>query len=333
LSMRCIFCLKEGAPTIEHVFPDAIGGTLSITRVCEPCNSWLGTNVDAYLTDHIGILMKRFLLRIPNRDGKTIGLDDILGLGTLADDPEQRIKLVRERRGDRITPQLLYKSQRIQSEDGKETVRITADECQAPDLEKIIQRTLRREGLSPLSETELQAKVAELKKQIRTLEQPCVRHDLKVDLVSYHNAMLKIAYELAWLWLGDGFLDDPGAVKLRQKILENADEQIRGAIQIGMTGPFEKMWTDEPNVFIALGQKSEQRIVVSVRIFDVLCGLIAVSDQPARYPDFREDRFFWCDPQTKQTRDSSLPEEVVRIVRSMRARGRTLSHMGLSPEP
>jgi hypothetical protein len=240
---------------------------------------------------------------------------------------------VRERRGDRITPQLLYKSQRIQSEDGKETVRITADECQAPDLEKIIQRTLRREGLSPLSETELQAKVAELKEQIRTLEQPCVRHDLKVDLVSYHNAMLKIAYELAWLWLGDGFLDDPGAVKLRQKILENADEQIRGVIQIGMTGPFEKMWTDEPNVLIALGQKSEQGIVVSVRIFDVLCGLIAVSDQPARYPDFREDRFFWCDPQTKQTRDSSLPEEVVRIVRSMRARGRTLSHMGLSPEP
>ena len=77
--MRCIFCLKDRSPSLEHVFPDAIGGTLTIARVCEPCNSWLGTNVDSYLTDHIGVLMKRFLLRIPNRDGKTIGLDDILG--------------------------------------------------------------------------------------------------------------------------------------------------------------------------------------------------------------------------------------------------------------
>jgi HNH endonuclease len=93
--MRCIFCLKEGAPSVEHVFPDAIGGTLKITRLCESCNSWLGTNVDSYLTDHIGVLMKRFLLAIPNRDRKTIGLDDILGLGILANDPEQRVKLGR----------------------------------------------------------------------------------------------------------------------------------------------------------------------------------------------------------------------------------------------
>jgi hypothetical protein len=79
---------------------------LTITRVCEPCNSWLGTNVDSCLTDHIGVLMKRFLLRIPKRDGKTIGLDDTLGLGVLANDSEQRIKLVRERSADQITPRL-----------------------------------------------------------------------------------------------------------------------------------------------------------------------------------------------------------------------------------
>jgi HNH endonuclease len=319
--MRCIFCLKERAPTIEHVFPDAIGGTLTITRVCDPCNSWLGTNVDAYLTGHIGVLMKRFLLRIPNRDGKTTGLDDILGLGVLANDPEQRIKLVRGRGTDQITPQLLYRSQRIQSEDGKETVRITVDERQAADLGKIIEGTLRREGHPPLSQAELQAKIAELKEQMRTLEQPCVRHALKVDLIEYHNAILKIAYEFAWLWLGDAYLEDPVAVKLRRKILENADEQIGGVIQIGTTTPFDTMWTDEPNALLSLGQISGGVVAISVRIFDVLCGLVVVSEKSARYPGFREGRFFCCDPQTKETRNTTLPEEVIRVIRSRRAAG------------
>ena len=93
------------------------------------------------------------------------------------------------------------------------------------------------------------AKIAELKDQMRTLEQPSVRHDLKVDLVKYHNAILKIAYEFAWLWLGDAYLEDPVAVKLRRKILENADEQIGGVIQIGTTVPFDTMWTDEPSSY------------------------------------------------------------------------------------
>jgi hypothetical protein len=315
--MRCIFCLKERDPTAEHVFPDAIGGTLTIDRVCEPCNSWLGTNVDAYLTDHIGVLMKRFLLRIPNRSGKTTGLDEILGPGALASDPEQRVKLVRERGSDQVTPQLLYRSQRIKSEDGNETVRITIDANQVADLEKIIERTRKREGLPPLSKTELEATIAELKAQMGTLGQPHVRHDLKVDLIDYQNAILKIAYEFAWLWLGEVYLDDPVAIKLRRKILENTDEQIRGLIQIGADAPFDKMWTNEPNALLALGQTSNVGIRISVRIFDVLCGWVFVSDDPARYPGFTEGRFFCCDPQTGETRDTALSAEVFRVTRTM----------------
>src|ERR1039457_2774643 len=30
--MRCIFCLKDRQPSSEHVFPEAIGGTLTIDR-------------------------------------------------------------------------------------------------------------------------------------------------------------------------------------------------------------------------------------------------------------------------------------------------------------
>jgi hypothetical protein len=57
--MRCFFCLEEREPTEEHVFPHAIGGTLTIDRVCKPCNDFLGAKVDVLLTNHELILIKR----------------------------------------------------------------------------------------------------------------------------------------------------------------------------------------------------------------------------------------------------------------------------------
>jgi hypothetical protein len=157
-----------------------------------------------------------------------------------------------------------------------------------PTLERSSRGRFDARVFPPLSQEELQAKIADLKDKVRTTEQPSVRHDLKVDLVDYQNAILKIAYEFAWLWLGDTYLDDPIAVKLRRKILGNADEQLRGVIQIGTTAPFDKLWTDEPNALLALGQVCGAGVAISVRIFDVLCGLVVVSDECVRYPEFRQ---------------------------------------------
>jgi hypothetical protein len=317
--MRCIFCLEERASSDEHVFPYALGGTLIITRVCEPCNSWLGTNVDSHLTDHIGVLMKRFLLKIRNRSGKTIELDDILGVGTLATDPEQRVKLVCEQGTGKVTPRLLYKSERSVSEDCKEVIKITIDERQVSNIGKIIESTYRRERLPSLSQAEMRAKIEEVKDQILSIEQPCVRHDVNVDLIDYQKAILKIAYELAWLWLGDSYLDDPIANKLRRAILKKSDEQIIGTIQIGLTAPFDTMWIDEPNAILAFGQVCRDGLAISIRIFDVLCGFVVISEEFSRYPQFHQGRFFCCNPQTKATRDSTFPEEVMRIVRFNKA--------------
>lgn len=48
--MLCIFCCQERAPSCEHVLPLAIGGTITTDRVCEECNSTLGSRVDAALS-------------------------------------------------------------------------------------------------------------------------------------------------------------------------------------------------------------------------------------------------------------------------------------------
>ena len=67
--MRCIFCLKERDPSLEHVFPAAIGGTLTIDRVCKPCN--VERRSTASLDSRPGtIILPPVILRTGRDDGK-----------------------------------------------------------------------------------------------------------------------------------------------------------------------------------------------------------------------------------------------------------------------
>ena len=71
--MKCIFCKKEKAKdqfAPEHVFPEAIGGTLAIEGVSAECNSIIGSKVDSRLTDHPIVTLIRGILNLPGKKGK-----------------------------------------------------------------------------------------------------------------------------------------------------------------------------------------------------------------------------------------------------------------------
>jgi transposase-like protein len=51
-TIKCIFCLLEKEPSIEHVIPKSVGGVLTINYVCQDCNSELGSKVDSELNQH-----------------------------------------------------------------------------------------------------------------------------------------------------------------------------------------------------------------------------------------------------------------------------------------
>jgi hypothetical protein len=148
-----------------------------------------------------------------------------------------------------------------------------------------------------------------------------VLHNLAVDIRDYQKAVCKLIYELAYLWLGDDYLDDPIALLLRNIILRGVEEKIRGQIQIGQVSPFDKLWTDEPNAHIAFAQRVGPGISILVRIFDVMSGGVVITNSPERYPNFVDGRFFCCDPQTSETRNTTFPEELLRITRVRRNSG------------
>ena len=64
--------------SVEHVFPDAIGGTLIINNVCKCCNDYLGREVDCKLTDHFLTKLARYTYKIPNKQGE---IPNPFGLG------------------------------------------------------------------------------------------------------------------------------------------------------------------------------------------------------------------------------------------------------------
>lgn len=44
--MKCIFCLEQGTPSKEHIFPKVLGHLVEVPFVCRLCNNKLGTEVD-----------------------------------------------------------------------------------------------------------------------------------------------------------------------------------------------------------------------------------------------------------------------------------------------
>ena len=312
--MRCFFCLEEREPTEEHVFPEAIGGTLTINRVCKPCNDFLGAKVDVLLTNHHHFLINRAKFGMTDRAGKAIDtLKEMFSVGTLASDPEKRIRLLPDPATGQLVPRMMYHSTRTKLDDGTEAVQITVDESEIGELEKIIQRERKRAGQEPLPVHEIEALVAAAQQQIGTIEQPEVLYSLKIDTYDYRRCICKIIYELASLWLGDTYLDDPVAKMFRNTILRGTEEKIAGQILLDGAAPPLYFWKGEPKAHIAMGSQQGEAFWIAVRIFDAASGVLCVTNTANKYPSLSDGRFLLIDLTGGSSRSSTLNDEFRRI--------------------
>jgi HNH endonuclease len=91
--MKCVFCTNERPPSLEHVFPLAIGGHVTTDRVCKECNSTLGSRVDAALCEFLPIRIRRAELGLVGNSRTPPGLFDLLtGDVTLVNEPGGRLR-------------------------------------------------------------------------------------------------------------------------------------------------------------------------------------------------------------------------------------------------
>lgn len=84
LIMKCIFCKRDssGSRSVEHIVPESLGNTkLTLPRgtVCDSCNNYFATHVEAPVLASKEFSYLRFHQEIPNKRGRLPSVDAILG--------------------------------------------------------------------------------------------------------------------------------------------------------------------------------------------------------------------------------------------------------------
>lgn len=313
VTMRCWFCLQSTPPrgfSVEHIFPQALGGTLTTKTVCKPCNDRLGHSVDSTLVSHMLASLKRVKLGLPGKGGDV-------------PDPMRRLTFRDSTNGGQLyrldsslpRPQTFYALPHVEKQDlGDGTRRVSArvDATDADKIGTILNRALTREGGSPMSAEEIQ----QLLRSGGVAQEVTATASLSLDLTEYRRGLLKIVYELACLWLGETYLDDPIARAIRECVFDtNAASRHSIAGEISMWGQEEKImpfWLDEPHALIGAALRHNHDLAVYVRVLEDFEAMVRVTDQATAYPMFVE-QFVAVDAVTGSLRRSTYDEEVVRI--------------------
>ncbi len=308
--MICIFCLRDVPHeqlTDEHIFPESIGGKLVLTKeVCSSCANHLGHTIDAGLCNHTFIKFARMIHKV---SGKTGYIPNPLNRGTLTDNQDIKVELTPDP-GTGVLRHLVI-TQKIDQDT------LIVDEKNKDNIPEIIDIIRKRKGLQPLSNEELQKLLA----QLNVTEGKEIAHKLTVDLESFRRPILKIAYELAYHWLGTEYLQDPVAKILRDCVMDKkfnnewSKYKIRGEINLVQTcnAGFD-FWNTkhDQNSHVAVLLQSKSYVCCKIRIFNIFFGNICISENLAAYNNFRP-RFLIINPETKTERESSLSKEVQRL--------------------
>lgn len=302
---KCIFCGEERTQdelSVEHIFPQAIGGCLTINAVCRPCNNFLGTEVDKHLTDHWRTRARRHALGFMGKRGKEPAPFD---RGILQNEDEPEVSLTFSRTGPMDVSVLPGKT--VVSREDLDVVRFRIDARNKDKLPDMVNKFLRRNKLPEKSSKE----ILDNAKRVQ-VDDPWIAVDTEIDMRMYKRAVLKIVYELTWRWLGDEFLHDPIADMIRRSIIENSFEYpVRGNIRIiGDEGPLIPLWNQNPMLHIGALSNIAGSLLCYVRIFSDFDGGVVVSETPEVYPDFHSG-FLAVDPVNRTiVRESTLEEEI-----------------------
>jgi hypothetical protein len=318
---QCIFCLKTCICTKEHVFPLAIGGSLFFYRVCEFCNSTLGHRVDAALTDNFVVMARRAQLGLAGNSGTVpTALEILPSVARLAGNPDRKVRIVKDPASGMVATKTIPRESNVVMPDGTQARQIIVDERDKDIIPKIIQRNRKRLNMPPLTESEIEEEIQKYNtKTLITEENPQLTITFKLNFAFFRHAVFKIAYELAFLWLGDSYLHDPTAAELRTAICSENPSSTEGLP--GYVGPLEghnlfPYWTPSKSNHLAYSNVQNGGLVIAVRVFDLYGAIVSVSKDASRYAHLGEAkmlRFFVMNSLNGEMHDTPFHQELCRL--------------------
>jgi hypothetical protein len=322
--MRCIICDQERAESEEHIFPLAIGGCLATLRVCGDCNSKLGARIDAPLVDHLAIVMRREELKIAGRGGVPSTFDRVIGgRSALAREQSHQLRTKIDPTTNKLDIRTIPNISKVTLPDGRVADQLRMDIRDINKLGEIARKFRERRGLPPLTDAELDKLMADAQANAIENVNPEVIANIRVDPIGFMKCLVKIAYELAFCWLGEDYLNDPIAKKTKKYLLGIMNEKnitqptlpMMGTISFDVIKPLE-MWSTNKNLHIAYANRYQNQIVICLKLFDIFYACLVVSDVADGYLTMgisdQKLRFLAIDPVAGAKAESSFMEEMGR---------------------
>lgn len=311
--MKCIFCKEEKSDdqlSIEHVFPEALGGSYKIFSVCRDCNSELGREVDSHLANHPLVRLVRCELGLAGKKGNIWPFKGEL-VGSPADKKGPiKVTLLYDKIGGGLKGRVIPKLFDFHAiDDGVEWQKFVVDSEDMDNFVSMIQSFCRKHGQPQPSVDEISAlwhhlkgsadgTVCRVKSEGVLFRGGLVKADPNivdcgedVDRGRCKRATVKIAYELACEWLGVGYLEDIVGEKLRRYVVDisftvpPAENAVNGKIDIPTMPNSIGLLNFQPILYGCI-RPSEGVLVCDVSICKLIRGSIIVSDTPERYPSF-----------------------------------------------
>jgi hypothetical protein len=322
--MRCIWCGRKFEPRDdgEHVVAKALGGSLTIPAVCEPCDNRLGNVADAPLVGHLWMLARRAELGLRGQRGTVPDVAEtvIKRRADALQDPTFRFNVEASSSAGRIDLHLKpHVDVDVEVDGDRTTVAINAfrlDPRDAHRAEVILKSALRKKGLKDerlIDEIwrQYEPRVHPETAQLTVAVPYAYRHG------GHESGLLKIAYELAWYWLGDSWLNDPVAAPLRSCV-EAGAEASGGGFPFGVlhknqiesgASPLGILKGERMHVAMLLPYGAQY--VIWMRLLNVFEAVVPITSNRERYAHPRLDAVA-MDAVTRTHRLSTLLELVMK---------------------
>ncbi len=282
----CVICRKPGIMTLEHVYPEAIGGAFELQDVCKNCNVYLGDHVDYALTDHLLVQLQRFKYKVAGKKGTVP--NPLLGTAEDQTGYKSVFETTKDGRvlGFRQLPRVRDLS------DSK--FEYSVDSKDSTQLIPMIKKHLERQGIIPASDNELLASIQ------TSEEMKIAKHNLEFDLTEFQRPIAKIAFGLALAWLGKDYIKDEIAKRIKgflfdERPVSAIEDEYKINGQVTLFAPvnpalgycWDEVWKNDEQIHLGLFFPTPLGIMAMIRVFNAFYGSILISrstDWPCALP-------------------------------------------------
>ncbi len=260
--------------TVEHVFPESIGGNIIIKDICKACNDHLGSFVDSPMVNNPFIVDARFRLKLPGKDGT---IPNPFENSVLASDPSQKVQ-VRAENGKIKGIEIVTSKKVTTDQEGNKRIELKVDKAHKHLIPQMLEK-MRSRYAKKGQTLEKEWKYVEYHSDTTDLHQSLHFHDF-----DWKRGIMKIAYELSYRQLGPNYLTNPIATKLREllkiKKITRGDFQrypVNSTISLAGNQVSFPLFTDPDSLYAAL-MSVNNILFCHVKIFNIFEGRVLLSE-------------------------------------------------------